>query len=473
MNKFFMKNLLSAWLLVFLCYYTTFSQSTETNPPWVQHGVLSVSEDNHSLVHADGTPFFWLGETSWALHQNLSREDVIKYLDDTKAAGYNIIQLMTVNIWALDSMKNYYGDNPYLDNDATKLNPPYWDHLGWVIDQAALRGMYVLLSYGAPGRKDNHGPIVNTPLEAYRYSYALGKHYASKPNLIWASGMDANPNDIRKVSDMGMEGWFAMAEGATDGVSGVMNMDGNADWNATLMVFHPSGGKSSSEWFHDASWLDFNGAQVGMRKDQLINTISTDFNRPSVKPIVNLEPWYEGCVWKNPVVDAWDVRVQAYQSVFAGAFGHTYGHIDIYYFDAPGERALKLWREILSSPGRMQMMHLKNLFESYHWNGHSPLPGFVIAEVNDSVTRLVTEYIPAIMGNDGSWAFVYTPEGKPFSLKLDLLKKKNLYARWYNPANGLFHETWKIKMSLNQVFTPPVTSGAENDWVLCVSTRKT
>ncbi len=467
-----MKTLISACVLVFLCYNITFSQTSGTNRPWVQHGALCVSVDNHSLVHTDGTPFFWLGETSWALHQNLSREDVIKYLDNTKATGYNIIQLMSVNTWALDSMKNYYGDIPYLDNDATKLNHPYWDHLGWVIDQAAKRGMYALLAYGTPGRKDNHGPMVNTPLEAYRYSNALGKLYASKPNLIWANGIDVNPNDTARVSDMGMEGWFAMAEGVTDGVSGVMNMDGNADWNATMMTYHPRGGKSSSEWFHDAPWLDFHGAQVGMRKDQLINTISNDFIRPKVKPIVNLEPWYEGCGWKKPVVDAWDVRVQAYQSVFSGAFGHTYGHWDIYYFDADGGNYKKIWGDVLSSPGRMQMVNLKSLFESYHWTGHSHVTDFVIAEVNDSVNKLVTTYIPSIVGNDGSWAFVYTPEGTPFSLKLELLKKKKLYARWYNTTTGLFHDTWKIKVSLNPVFTPPDESGAGKDWVLCVSTRK-
>ncbi|MCH5376216.1 MAG: DUF4038 domain-containing protein, partial [Planctomycetes bacterium] len=48
--------------------------------PWEIHGPLKVSPDGHSLQYADGTPFFWLGDTAWALHQNLSREDVVRYL---------------------------------------------------------------------------------------------------------------------------------------------------------------------------------------------------------------------------------------------------------------------------------------------------------------------------------------------------------------------------------------------------------
>src|SRR5262249_17173342 len=30
-----------------------------------RHGFLQVSADHHSLVHADGTPFLWLGDTPW------------------------------------------------------------------------------------------------------------------------------------------------------------------------------------------------------------------------------------------------------------------------------------------------------------------------------------------------------------------------------------------------------------------------
>jgi hypothetical protein len=37
-------------------------------------------------------PFFWLADTAWALHQNLSRDDFARYLDDAAAAGLNVIQ---------------------------------------------------------------------------------------------------------------------------------------------------------------------------------------------------------------------------------------------------------------------------------------------------------------------------------------------------------------------------------------------
>ena len=87
-----------------------------------------------------------------------------------------------------------------------------------MIDQAAVRGLFVLLVYGSPGRTDNHGAVTRTPAEAYAYGNALGMLYRDKPNLIWSGGIDVNPDDAKRVSPMGMAGWHAMAEGVADGL---------------------------------------------------------------------------------------------------------------------------------------------------------------------------------------------------------------------------------------------------------------
>ena len=38
--------------------------SAERAKPW-DHGKLQVSENGRYLIHEDGEPFFWLGETAW------------------------------------------------------------------------------------------------------------------------------------------------------------------------------------------------------------------------------------------------------------------------------------------------------------------------------------------------------------------------------------------------------------------------
>lgn len=440
------------------------------NPPWQIHGPLKVSPDGRCLQYADGTPFFWLGDTAWALHQNLSREDVVRYLDDAAAAGFNVIQLMSVNAWALDDWENHYGDPPYLDDSASKLNPPFWQHLGWVIDQAAARGLFVLLVYGSPGRSDNHGAVTRTPAEAYAYGNALGTRYRDKPNLIWSGGIDVNPDDAKRVSPMGMAGWHAMAEGVADGVNGIQKFDGQADWSSILMTYHPRGGSTSSTWFHDAPWLDFNGAQIGWKGNTLLKTLDADYARKPPKPVVNIEPWYEQCTWKTPPVDDWEVRLQAYQSVFAGACGHTYGHHHIWPLDSPGLEYGKRWREALTAPGRMQMRYLRKLMESQPQAGRVPLSQFVIRRDQQAATPLlVTERIAATGGDDGSWAFVYTPRGASFSVDLGLLKGQQLTAQWFDPRTGEVQSLGTLDSNRRQAFNPPGEPGPANDWILTLA----
>ena len=49
------------------------------------HGSLEVAADRRHLVHADGTPFFWLGDTAWELFHRLNREEAELYLEDRRS----------------------------------------------------------------------------------------------------------------------------------------------------------------------------------------------------------------------------------------------------------------------------------------------------------------------------------------------------------------------------------------------------
>ncbi|MBE3068735.1 MAG: DUF4038 domain-containing protein, partial [Planctomycetes bacterium] len=44
------------------------------------HGDLKVSANRRFLVHADGTPFFYLADTAWELFHKLEREEADRYL---------------------------------------------------------------------------------------------------------------------------------------------------------------------------------------------------------------------------------------------------------------------------------------------------------------------------------------------------------------------------------------------------------
>jgi hypothetical protein len=53
---------------------------------------LKVSDNHRFLVHENGQPFFWLGDTAWELFHRLNREEAERYLQNRAEKGYTIIQ---------------------------------------------------------------------------------------------------------------------------------------------------------------------------------------------------------------------------------------------------------------------------------------------------------------------------------------------------------------------------------------------
>jgi hypothetical protein len=117
-----------------------------------------------------------------------------------------------------------------------------------------------------------------TPENAATYGEFLGKRYADKP-IIWILGGDRPvENDMHRAIIT------AMAEGLSRGDGGVH-----------LRTFHPMGGKTSSEHFHDAEWLDFNMWQTGHASPDIdcAEAIAHDYNLNPTKPCLDSEPRYE------------------------------------------------------------------------------------------------------------------------------------------------------------------------------------
>jgi hypothetical protein len=44
-----------------------FPLDLSVEPVWQVHGKLEVSKDGHRIQHTDGTPFLWIGNTTWGM----------------------------------------------------------------------------------------------------------------------------------------------------------------------------------------------------------------------------------------------------------------------------------------------------------------------------------------------------------------------------------------------------------------------
>ena len=421
-----------ALLVLLLTMAAMPSQGAKIYKPW-DHGRLKVSDNQRYLVHEDGAPFFWLGNTAWLISERLNRDEVEYYLTREREAGYNVEQIQVLN--AIPTF-NIYGHQA---NDASfnfsKFTIPgvygYWEHLDYIVDFAASQGIYIAMDciWGSQIERMTVG-------KAMAYGKFLGERYKNKPNIIWMIGGDI-------MGDKGTASWDALARAIK-----------KADPNH-VMTFHPRGRTTSAWWYNDREWLDFNMFQSGHRRygqrngdgDYTIkdNTeednwryVDMSWEKEPLRPVIDGEPSYEDIPqglhdFKAPRWQAADVRRYAYWAVFAGCFGHTYGHNSIMQFMRPGLLgsfgAEKPWWEAMNDPGYGQMKYLKWLILSLPFTERQPDQTIVCGQNGERYDRVI-----ACRGADYLLAYNYS--GKP--MRLDLTKitgeRKNVWVM--NPADG-------------------------------------
>lgn len=428
------------------CFKTTTAQ-----PPQP----LRLHPNRRFLIQADGTPFFYLGDTAWELFHRLNRQEATLYLQDRANKGFTVIQ--AVALAELDGLNspNPDGERPLHNNDPTQPNDAYFEHVDYIVEQAAALGLVIgmLPTWGDKWNDQwGVGPVVFTPDNAAVYGEYLGQRYRQQP-IIWILGGDRSPNQ---------DSHFAIIHAMANGIR-------KGDQGAHLMTFHPMGGHNSATWFHQEDWLDFNMFQSGHRAPHLPNyaTTTENYQRQPVKPTLDGEPRYEDhpINWKpqNGWFDQFDVRQAAYWSMLAGACGHTYGNHNIWQMWQPGRDPISSartpWKQALAHPGATQMGYLRRLFESRPFTQLQPDQSLLVGENSEGM-----DHIRAACAEDGSFALVYAPTGKPMVVQLDKIRGQ-VEAHWFDPRQGTATLIAQFANQGTQEFVPP-SQGRGNDWVL-------
>lgn len=431
---------------------------------------LKISENGRYLMTEDGKPFFWLGDTGWLMFNKLDRDEAEAYLEDRKSKGFNVIQAMVLH--TVPSV-NIFGDSSIVNGDISKPlitegnNPnnadeyDYWDHIDYMIDRAAAKGLYMAL-VPVWGTNVKNGLV--TPLQAKEYASFLAERWKDKDNIIWLNGGDIKGSDSISV-------WKEIGPAIKTIVP------------KQLMTYHPRGRTGSSDWFHNESWLDFNMVQSGHRRyDQDTSRnevkhygednwkyIQVDWNLKPVKPTIDGEPSYEGIPQglhniEEPRWKDFDVRRYGYWSVFAGAFGYTYGENSVMQFHSATDTTSAygssvLWNEALQAPGATQMRYLKELMLSKQ-NYFDRIPDQSLLAENGE------RYECLLATRTDDYALIYNYTGREMKIVMGKIKGEKVKASWFNPRNG---ETISIGNFDNkgiQSFKPDGEHKAGNDWVL-------
>jgi Protein of unknown function (DUF4038)/Putative collagen-binding domain of a collagenase len=430
--------------------------------------LIKISANKRYFVTADNKPFFWLGDTGWLLFVKCKREDAIKYLDDRKQKGFNVIQVMLVH--DINLGVNAYGDSALYNKDLSKPNTTagnsfananeydFWDNVDYVIDEAAKRGLYMALVpvWG--------GNIKNVSVEqAKNYAVFLANRYKSKSNIIWLNGGDIKGSEA-------LEKWNIIG-------NTIRSIDKDH-----LITFHPRGRNSSSAWFHNSPWLDFNMFQSGHRsyaQDTSANEtlhygednwryINDDYNLKPTKPTLDGEPSYENIPQglHDSAEKRWtdaDVRRYAYWEVFAGGCGFTYGNNSVMQFYRKGNKdmsfgANKDWDGELNTPGAGQVQYLKQLMLSKSYFDRVPDQSLIV-DNGEKYNRVL-----ATRGKDYAMFYIYN--GRSFKAAINKLNFKPAKATWFSPIDSQVIPIKDYRYAVEKIFDPPGEKENGNDWVL-------
>ena len=256
--------------------------------PLYRHGPIKVAPDRRHFEHADGTPFFWLGDTWWmAFCQRLRwPEDLQTLTADRVRKGFSVIQIVA----------GLYPDMPQFDprganeagypweRDLSRVNPSYFD-------MADLRLRYLVSQGLVPcvvGGWGYYLPILGEKKIKQHWRYLVAR-WGAYPTIWCLAGEGTMPYYLseNKERDKALQktGWTSIARYLR-----------STDPYGHPITIHPS--DSARNTVDDPAVLDFDMLQTGHSdRNSIPNTVrlvTESLQQSPAMPVINGEVCYEG-----------------------------------------------------------------------------------------------------------------------------------------------------------------------------------
>lgn len=431
--------------------------------PLLKHGFLRVSGNKRYFEHADGTPFFWLGDTWWkCLCKRMTWEGFQELTTDRKAKGFSVVQIVCGPYPDENTMEERWGNEggkPYDKLDFSVLNPAYFANADRRIQHLVGNGMVPAI-VGGWGRPQGGGipTIVQVGLEGYKRHWRnLIARYGAYPT-VWIVGGEASDKNGP---------WADLAKYVHE-----------VDPYHHLLVYHAPGDpreeiKSCNALFDFDMVAVAHDSFAGARRT--LDLIQATLWKMPAKPIICGEACYEGHMQNN----FQDVQRHMFWSfMLSGAAGHTYGAAGIWHAGVEGDAGhtgitgqeydFTTWKEGMAFPGAFQVGLGKKLLEQYPWWRFVPHPEWASGCFAAGVAREVRIiYLPRrnIYNWDG-------PEVKDLEADVDW------HVYYFDPATGRRFDQGTIQATAKTGDTAAKPVGfkknvpSPQDWVLVFERAK-
>ncbi len=427
----------------------------------LKHGAIGVGPDRWHFQHADGTPFFWLGDTWWMGLTSRLRypEDFQALAADRRQKGFNVVQIVA----------GLYPDMPSFDprgfNEAgsawepgfRSVRPAYFDladvRIQHLVDSGIVPCIVGCWGYFLPQMG------MQRMKQHWRYLVA---RWGALPVVWCLAGEGTMPYYLSKTPN---EDTVAQRAGWTEIARYVRQVDPYH----RIITIHPSSTARNS--VDDPAVLDFDMLQTGHGdRDSIPNTVdkvTESVARMPLMPVINGEVCYEG------ILEASRQEIQRFMfwsCVLSGAAGHTYGANGIWqvntretpYGPSPHGRSWgdTPWDVAAQLPGSRQLGLSRQFLMQYPWHRLEPHQEWV--EPRAAKPNYMRPYAAGI---PGELRIVFMPPmwNPP---KVRLLESGKAYrALFFNPGDGRVHKLGEAKPSAEGEWPVP-NPPTFQDWVL-------
>lgn len=423
-----------------------------------RHGFLTATD--RYLAHADGTPFFWLGDTHWRFASERWDEankpgwssQFRGTVDRRVGQGFTVYQSNLMSFEhpsASPCLVRGYG----LDQvDATYFRE--------VIDprMAYIAGCGLVNALGLAW----HDAIDTDVAGMVSFAKYVVARYGSYP-IVWTlAGEVAGYEPALRAQRL--DGWRQVALAIRDAD------DYDHPQTAHLTAERPIPADYLGEDWHSLTLNQLGHGDVDMRSAHY----EEYFARAPETPIVEGESMYEGLTsveyaGRRTVTDTM-VRHVAYRAIQSGCCGYSYGAQGCWNGAWDAEDMSTLWGNLpwyegVDLPGAEQLGHLRRFYEGLPWAGLRPAPElFSTGDVFNA--RL---FRPLVTADDATRTvvayFSETYRRGTGSASLVALKAGGYRLRWFDPRTGRYETILSgVAATEGRIALPDTPS--DSDWIL-------
>lgn len=434
-----------------------------------KHGFVSIRDGERYFSYADGTPFFYLGDTHWTLFTeeydvpgdhagSTDAKSHFKYIIDKRAEqGFTVIQSEPI------------GSGINVTDGITEADITHFKKMDKYFAYIAGRGLVHANSqffYPADMETWCKAPDFEKELRiAARYWVA---RYSAYP-VLWTLGQEVD-KDFYSHFDTASNPYFRLCELMDE--YDYLNHPITAHQESTYFT------QASDSSFRNIQGHSWYGAQWSPELKSQVNFVTPKdyWKNGQNKPVILYESLYD-YLWTNH----FGARAQGWLGFTNGMYGYGYGAIDIWYYKSSydmdtdsnqhgilitSEDKQAHWSESVNYESAWQVGYMSDFFYNLEWWKLTP-------RFNDSDwfrPRGNCFYSIATDDNDTYVLYFYSSvsntTGKVKGLDID----SEYTMWWFNPRTGDWSEPDNISSS-DGTFDVPAKPDNE-DWVMLIKKSK-